>query len=173
MIDLKSPVSEKSNSKPGSLYSNASESHSTSLLSPGSRTKEDFMAEKVVAQYNQLHAYLDSLPKSSPRFLNRDLQKPSCSSNLDSRQENARATLSAQHLSAHQMIQKRLLRAAESTLCMLVESYISAEAARSDLKATIRSYEEVLVRFRLRFQPMMRSDCFLMLALTFSILSSV
>ncbi len=111
------------------------------------------MAERIVSQYKRLRMYLNSLP-SNLNILNRHQQKPRLSSlDLESSQEQQRTGLAKQHRSSHEMIQKRVLQGAETTVRLLMDSCISVEEARADLKATIGSYQEVLVRIRLGTPP--------------------
>jgi hypothetical protein len=49
-----------------------------------------------------------------------------------------------EHRAAHDYLQRRLLRSAETTLRLLLESRITAEEARSELKQSIKKFEEIL-----------------------------
>ena len=150
LVDLKTPESVKTKSKyqvVSSLITAASKTSSTAVAPlPAALARAKRIAEQIAAQYKQLRAILSNLPSNSNRMNPRLQPAPPMSNDLDSAQEFARSRLSAQHRASHEMIQKRVLRAAETTLRLLVESSsISTEEARADLKATIQSYEEVLV----------------------------
>jgi hypothetical protein len=150
LVDLKTPESLKTKSKSQvvSSLSIAASKTSSTAVSPltAALAREKRIAEQIAAQYKQLRTILNSLPSSSNRMNPRLQPAPPMSNDLDSAQEFARSRLASQHRAAHEMIQKRVLQAAEMTLRLLVESSsISTEEARADLKATIQSYEEVLV----------------------------
>ena len=126
----------------------ATDSKATPSRSRGAAlSREEVMAEKIYCQYKQLQMHLNSLPgnsnKMNPR-MQESLQQPKQGPS----HERARAKLASQHRAAHEMIQRRLLRAAERTMRLLVDSFISIEEARADLKATIQSHEEILVRIQ-------------------------
>jgi hypothetical protein len=65
---------------------------------------------------------------------------------VETKQQEARALLHAHHLAAQLLVQKRLLQAAEATVRLLCDSFLSYEEATTDLKASIQSYQEILVR---------------------------
>jgi len=122
----------------------ATDSKATPSRSRGAPlSREEAMAEKIYCQYKQLQMHLNSLPgnsnKMNPR-IQESLQQPKQGPS----HERARAKLASQHQAAHEMIQRRLLRATERTMRLLVDSFISIEEARADLKATIQSHEEIL-----------------------------
>ena len=52
--------------------------------------------------------------------------------------------LVAEHKAAHESLQKRLLRSAETTLCLLLDGDLAADEARADLKASVKRFEEIL-----------------------------
>ena len=54
--------------------------------------------------------------------------------------------LALHHRSAHELLRKRLLSAAEGTMRSLVQYAISVDEARTELKDSLQSFEEVLVR---------------------------
>jgi len=54
------------------------------------------------------------------------------------------AKLLTEHRAAHDYLQRGLLRSAETTLRLLLESRITSEEARTEFKQSIRKFEEIL-----------------------------
>jgi hypothetical protein len=102
--------------------------------------------EDVVRVYHKrLKALLAGM--SSKKKLH--LSKSSVShGNVETKRQEARALLQAHHLAAHRLVQKRLLQAAEATLRLLGDSFLSYEEATTELKASIQSYQEIMVRLQ-------------------------
>jgi hypothetical protein len=126
----------------------ASESKRKRSLSPLQRSLsrqelESSLEEVLIVQYKRLKVLLDGLPKSNV-VSRMNIPKPS-HDDLHAVQENERARLGREHQASHELIRKRLLRAAEGTLRSLVNFSISTEEAKGDLKDTIQSYQELLV----------------------------
>ena len=127
------------------------------LKSPLPRDKEANTAEKINVQYRELQLYINNLPSFNPNESKiadkfRRLCPPVSSYKLLRKDEAAKprqlsrgGKMMKEHKAALELIQKRLLRAAEQILILLIEKSIDIDDARADLKATIKSYEEVLV----------------------------
>ena len=113
-------------------------------------TREELLHEKISEQYRQLRAYLDSFTERSMAFIHsRNLRGPVPSAlaggaKSDKSHAGAYAKLLVEHRAAHDYLQRRLLRSAETTLRLLLESRISSEEARTELKQAIKKFEEIL-----------------------------
>jgi len=70
--------------------------------------------------------------------------KGSGSAKKDRNHSGAYSKLLTEHKSVHNYLQRKLLRSAETTLRNLLESRISADEARSELKQTIKKFEAIL-----------------------------
>jgi hypothetical protein len=109
--------------------------------------REAFMREKVVEQYKQLRSYLINLTRKSTLILHtRNMRGPTLSSTETSTStpQQKYSKLLEEHQAAHDSLQKRLLRSAETTLRLLLDDEIAADEARADLKASIKRFEEIL-----------------------------
>jgi hypothetical protein len=149
LIGLKSPP-PKSKIIGKSLLQTASDTSSkqvtgeerTSQKRP--RSTESKFEETVARQYRRLRMSLKGLPKSNVA----SRVKLPTGDSLDQLQEAERGRMAAEHRAAHEMIRKRLLQSAETTLRYLLESSISVDEAKSDLKGAIHSYQEIMVSIR-------------------------
>jgi len=111
--------------------------------------------EKITEQYKQLRSFLQTITNRSMALIHtRNLRGPvpsalveknsSTSSGGGGSQLGAYAHLLTEHRAAHDYLQQRLLRSAETTLLLLLESSITVEEARTELKHTIKRFEEIL-----------------------------
>jgi len=107
-----------------------------------SLTRDEKIISQAKKRFRKLQAHIDSLPKTRSRLLTQSANRFGSFP-----PQSRRAQVLQEHRAAQETIQKRLLRSAESTLQSLVDSHISIEGARAELKNSIRSFEEVLVRF--------------------------
>ena len=115
-------------------------------------TREEIMAKKISGEYQKLLTLLNSLPNinsSSVLFRKQQASPTNRRDDVKSALEQQRTQLEEKHRAAHRMIQKRLLRAAETTLRMLMDSCISLDVARAELKESMGAYQEVVVRTHL------------------------
>lgn len=174
LCDLKSPTPSLQREARDN-NSNQSPSRSLESMPPSSsplRSREEVVTEKVRVQYEQLRLYIDSLPSStSPTNAVAEKFRRLCPPVNDykasikktrNRQQSRRDKLMREHRTSHELIQKRLLRAAQHILRLLMENHLSIDEARADLKATVKSFEEVLVRASrapLFFTPHFRNYC--------------
>ena len=101
-----------------------------------------FPEHVIVFHHKRLKALLAGLPNK--RKLHLSLRSGS-QRDVETKQQAARAQLQAHHLAAHELVQKRLLQAAEATMRLLGDSLLSFEEATTDLKASIQSFQEILV----------------------------
>jgi hypothetical protein len=117
-------------------------------------SRELILQEKIVEQYKQLRTFLQDVTNRSMDLIHsRNLRGPVPSA-LDNDKSRASASdqnhlstyscLLTEHRAAHDYLQRRLLRSAETTLRLLLESSITAEEARTELKQTITKFEEIL-----------------------------
>ena len=109
------------------------------------RTREEIMTERVSLQYKQLQRYLRTCTPKPVNPFSRFEKSTSVPKSLESSQEDACKKLALQHRAAHEMIRKRLLRSAEMSLRLLLDSEISVDAARTELKMAMESYHHVVV----------------------------
>jgi len=142
MKNISNSVS-KSNGKSATLQ-NAS-------TSPQQSSKEEILYEKISEQYQQLRTFLNGVTDSSMALIHsRNLRGPVPSALASRAAKSERAHLSAysklltEHRAAHDYLQRRLLRSAETTLRLLLESRITAEEARIEFKQSIKKFEEIL-----------------------------
>lgn len=109
--------------------------------------RDAFLRERVAAQYSQLRQYLRNLTKKSGALLHtRNLRGPTLSfaASSPSMPQQKYQKLLEEHRAAHDSLEKRLLRSAETTLHLLLDDDIAADEARADLKASIKRFEEIL-----------------------------
>jgi hypothetical protein len=155
LIGLKSPP-PKSKTIRKSFLQTASETNSKSATSEERtsqkrpRSTEAIFEETVARQYRRLRMLLKGLPKSNVA----SRVKLPTGDSLDTLQEAERGRMAAEHRAAHEMIRKRLLQSAETTLRYLVESSITVDEAKSDLKGAIQSYQEIVVSIKRVFLPL-------------------
>lgn len=111
------------------------------------------MREKISVQYKQLRTFLRgvvdqsmlSIHRSNLQKLTPIVQQPDeAAPDSNSRHQHLYDNLMAEHRASHNLLQKQLLRSAETSLRLLMESSISLEEARVELKDTIKEYEGVL-----------------------------
>jgi hypothetical protein len=124
-------------------------------------TKGSLKLEKATAQYTQLRAYLKNLTQNSTALMHaRNMRGPTLSlmPGVSSGLQRKHAKLLTEQQAAHECLQKRLLRSAETTLRLLLDDDISADDARADLKASIKRFEEILSDTLHRHQ--METDAF-------------
>ena len=111
-------------------------------------SKEATLHEKIGEQYKQLRMFLQDVTDRSMGLIHaRNLRGPVPSALVEDEDRDhlsAYSNLLQEHRAAHNYLQRGLLRSAETTLRLLMESSISAEEARSELKQTIKKYEEIL-----------------------------
>jgi len=107
--------------------------------------------EKITEQYKQLRSFLQTITNRSMALIHtRNLRGPvpsalvEKSSTSSNNNLGAYAHLLTEHRAAHDYLQQRLLRSAETTLLLLLESSITVEEARTELKHTIKRFEEIL-----------------------------
>ncbi|KAG7362053.1 hypothetical protein IV203_025719 [Nitzschia inconspicua] len=125
-------------------------------------TREAFMRDKVAAQYSQLRNLLQKLTaKSAMQFQNRNMMGPTLTLTLTDKltPREKYDKLMEEHRAAHDSLQKRLLRSAETTLRLLLDDDISADEARADLKASIKRFEEIL--YDILYRQQLERDAFL------------
>jgi hypothetical protein len=114
-----------------------------SIASPKALTqtqnKESLLHERISVQYKQLQAYLRTLTTNSIALINdRNLRGPlPVVGGLEQSRYNS---LMAEHRATHIALQKRLLRSAETTLRLMLDGEITAEEARTDLKASMKTF---------------------------------
>lgn len=113
--------------------------------------REEILHEKISEQYQQLRAFLKSITARSMALIHsRNKRGPvpsalaSGAAQNDATHLSAYSKLLAEHKAAHDYLQRRLLRSAETTLRLLLESAITAEEARTQLKNSIKKFEEIL-----------------------------
>jgi hypothetical protein len=127
--------------------------HSSNSKSPAPFSKEEFLRDRVSVQYKQLQVFLKNVTEQSMLLLRRrQLQKHSpiprqsteAPHDIHAQQKHLYDQLMAEHRASHLLLQKQLLRSAETTLRLLMESCISLEEARLELKDIIKEYEGIL-----------------------------
>jgi hypothetical protein len=104
-------------------------------------SREEVIAIRLRAQYIRIRGFLKELPPFQPAFLRKAGSAPKT---MEEAQAMARSKLAAQHQTSHELIRKRMLRAAESTVRNTMDSYLSIEEARAELKGTVKSFQEVV-----------------------------
>lgn len=107
-------------------------------------TLEEIMASRAGVQYKHIEQLIKALPPHKPAFLRRQ-QKSLPFANIEKAQEHARNLLVDEHRAAHLLIRRRMLQAAQSTLRSVLESHITVEDARTELKSTLDSYQGIVV----------------------------
>lgn len=114
-------------------------------------SREEILHEKISEQYQQLRTFLKSISDRSMAFIHsRNLRGPipsalsSSAAKRDANHVGAYSKLLAEHRATHDYLQKRLLLSAETTLRLLLECRITAEEARTELKQSIKKFEEIL-----------------------------
>ena len=119
--------------------------------STNSASREDILNEKISEQYHQLRSFLKSITARSMALIHsRNMRGPvpsalaSRTAKKDEAHLSAYSKLLAEHRAAHDYLQTRLLRSAETTLRLLLESRITADEARTELKRSIKKFEEIL-----------------------------
>jgi hypothetical protein len=123
--------------------------------SPIQPSREELLREKVAVQYKQLQVFLKNVMEQSMLLMrNRHLPKPfatprqtvDATTPIDNglKREHLYRKLTTDHRASHILLQKQLLRSAETTLRLLMEYSISLEEARVELKDTIKEYEGIL-----------------------------
>ena len=118
---------------------------------PSGPSREEILHEKISEQYHQLRTFLKSITDRSMALIHsRNMRGPvpsalaSAAARKDASHVSAYSKLLAEHRAAHDYLQTRLLRSAEATLRLLLESRITAEEARTELKQSIKKFEEIL-----------------------------
>jgi hypothetical protein len=124
LVDMKSPNPKKKAVTPDTAPS-----------------REEVIAIRLRAQYTRIQGLLKELPPFQPAFLRKARSAPKT---MEEAQAMARSKLAAQHRTSHELIRKRMLRAAQSTVRNTMDSYLSIEEARAELKGTVKSYQEVV-----------------------------
>jgi hypothetical protein len=116
-----------------------------------SPSREELLREKISEQYNQLRAFLKGITERSMALIHSRNSKgpvPSALAPSGAKRNKAHigaySKLLAEHRATHDYLQKRLLLSAETTLRLLMESRITAEGARSELKQSMKKFEEIL-----------------------------
>jgi len=124
---------------------------SNASIGPQQPTREEILHEKISEQYQQLRAFLKTISARSMELIHsRNMRGPAPSAlasepaQSDATHLSAYSKLLAEHKAAHNYLQRRLLRSAETTLSLLLESRITAEEARTELKHSIKKFEEIL-----------------------------
>jgi len=117
-------------------------------------SRELILQEKITEQYKQLRTFLQDVTNRSMDLIHsRNLRGPvpsaldndkSRSSAADQNHLSTYSCLLTEHRAAHDYLQRRLLRSAETTLRLLLESSITTEEARTELKQTITKFEGIL-----------------------------
>lgn len=141
--------------KKSSSSTSKSKGKSTSLsnasIGPQHPTREEILQEKISEQYQQLREFLKKITARSMELIHsRNLRGPVPSAlasgvaQSDATHLSAYSKLLTEHKAAHDYLQRRLLRSAETTLLLLLESRITAEEARTELKNSIKKFEEIL-----------------------------
>ena len=140
-------VTPKAIAKKYSNSASKSKGKSTSLAN----AREEILHEKISEQYQQLRVFLKSITARSMALIhsrNKRGPVPSALASVavqnDATHLSAYSKLLAEHKAAHDYLQRRLLRSAETTLRLLLESDITAEEARTQLKSSIKKFEEIL-----------------------------
>ena len=133
----------KSKGKPATLQDTSD--------SPQKPSREEILHEKVFEQYKQLSTFLKGMTSHSMAFIHsRNLIGPvpsalaSGAAKSDKTHVIGYSKLLTEHRATHDYLQRRLLRAAETTLRLLLESRITPEEARTELKQSMRKFEEIL-----------------------------
>ena len=113
--------------------------------------KEAIFREQINAQYKELQAYIESLTSISvARMHSMNARGPVPSVIIGSAIHPSQShlhkynRLKEEHQATHVILQKRLLRSAEMTLRLLLDRDITAEEARTELKANSKRYQEIL-----------------------------
>eukprot|EP00980_Cylindrotheca_fusiformis_P012907 scaffold3214_cov113-Cylindrotheca_fusiformis.AAC.4 len=105
------------------------------------QSRQEVIAMKLRNQFGRIQGLIKELPPFQPAFLRKASPKPK---SLEEAQVMARSKLGADHRASHERIRKCMLRSAESTIRNAMDSYLSIEDARNELKETIKSYHEVV-----------------------------
>jgi hypothetical protein len=100
-------------------------------------------------QYKQLQSYIQNLTRKSVELMhsrNSIGPLPLTGTTIHPSQVHLQkySKLKEEHQAAHVILQKRLLRSAETTLRLLLDRDITAEEARTELKANSKRYHEIL-----------------------------
>ena len=114
---------------------------------PSGPSREEILHEKISEQYHQLRTFLKSITDKSMALIHsRNMRGPvpSALAKKDTAHVSAYSKLLAEHRASHDYLQTRLLKSAEATLRLLLESRITAEEARTELKQSIKRFEEIL-----------------------------
>lgn len=115
---------------------------------PQQSSREELLHEKISEQYKQLRTSLKGITDRSMALIHsRNLRGPvpsALASKSDRTHLSAYSKLLAEHRAAHDYLQRRLLLSAETTLRLLLESRITADEARTELKSSIKKFEEIL-----------------------------
>jgi hypothetical protein len=110
-------------------------------------SRNDIIASRIDAQYKKIQQLLDKLPPFQPAFLCK-VSPTAAAKTLEDAQVKEQSELAAQHLVAHEMIRKRLLRSAEVTVRNLMNCHITIDEAKSELKGSSESYQAIVVRLK-------------------------
>ena len=136
--------------------SNVKTPDSAKKLFPGipqlSKKLELNYEEVVSRQHKRLRLWLKNLPASN--VMSRTTVH-SGGSDLYNVLETERLRLTAEHRAAHEMIRKRLYRSVETTLRYIMDSYISPEEAKNQIKDALQCYQGVVVSFWTRTKNLM------------------
>lgn len=124
LVDMKSPSAKKK-----------------AVTPDGGQSRQELIAIRLRTQFKRIQGHLKDLPPFQPSFLRKPSPRPK---SLEEAQAFARSKLFAAHRASHELIRKRMLRAAESTIRNAMDSYLSIEEARNELKSTVKSYHEVV-----------------------------
>jgi len=142
-----SKATVKTLSKPKSKGKSSTHSSAASTA-PQQPSREEILHEKISEQYKQLRTSLKGITDSSMALIHsRNLRGPvpsALASKSDRTHLSAYSKLLGEHRAAHVYLQRRLLLSAETTLRLLLESRITAEEARTELKQSIKKFEEIL-----------------------------
>ena len=144
----KAKSTTKSNSKPRGKSTPNNSAKASSQIS----FREEVLHEKILEQYKQLRSFLKGITDRSMALIHsRNLRGPipsalagSAKAKSDDVHVSVYAKLLAEHRAAHDYLQRRLLQSAETTLRLLLESRITPEEARTELKQSIKKFEEIL-----------------------------
>ncbi|CAJ1949085.1 unnamed protein product [Cylindrotheca closterium] len=107
-------------------------------------TREDMHAVRVKAEYKRIQDLIAHLPAFVPVLLRQEEAPKTPAKSITENQERQRSKLESKHRAAHEMIQRRMLRAAESIIRNAVDFHLTVEQARNELKGTVQSYQEVV-----------------------------
>lgn len=107
-------------------------------------SRDDLILEQISVHYKQLHASLNNLSDESSSLIQERILKGPMFGRPKEDYSEQFTHLMREHKAGHMVLQRRILRAADATVRVLLDGGVTLEEARNELQETIKVYEEIL-----------------------------